>query len=120
MYTNFKQLTQLITEKIEQRVMLHGGQGTVDDVLPRNHLTGRSYQGFNQLTLWSAADSKGYRSERWLTKRQAETMGGEIIDGEIGTVLFIWRPPKIKSGTKHAPFSKLFVVFNIEQIRGLR
>ena len=97
--------------------------------LPENASTGRSYSGINILILWDAVFTRGFGSQRWLTFRQALSMGGNVRKGEKGTTVcyadrFI---PKAEAeraretgDTANAvPFLKRFTVFNIEQCEGL-
>ena len=50
--------------------------------LPLNAATGRRYSGINILLLWFAAIEQGRPSQRWLTYRQALTLGGNVRKGE--------------------------------------
>ncbi|MCP6570779.1 ArdC family protein, partial [Klebsiella pneumoniae] len=43
---------------------------------PVNAATGCHYNGVNIMLLWLAEEEKGYRSNRWLTYKQAQAVGG--------------------------------------------
>ncbi|MFD2430545.1 ArdC-like ssDNA-binding domain-containing protein [Sphingobium scionense] len=55
--------------------------------LPRNAGTGRRYSGINVLILWHRLFEQGYGSQRWLTYRQAQALGGNVRKGEQGTTV---------------------------------
>ena len=55
--------------------------------LPQNAATGRTYSGINILLLWSAAIEQGRPSQRWLTFKQALSLGGAVRKGEKGTMV---------------------------------
>src|SRR5215472_579197 len=46
--------------------------------LPRNAATGRSYTGINVLILWVACMERGFRSQNWITFRQAVKIGVHV------------------------------------------
>lgn len=97
--------------------------------LPRNAGTGRRYSGINVLILWHRLFEQGYGSQRWLTYRQAQALGGNVRKGEQGTtVCYADRfTPKdsdtVPTGPDGEPrqiaFLKRFTVFNIDQCDGL-
>lgn len=97
--------------------------------LPRNGGTGRRYSGINVLILWHRLFERGYGSQRWLTYRQAQALGGNVRKGEQGTtVCYADRfTPKdgdtVRIGPDREPrqiaFLKRFTVFNIDQCEGL-
>lgn len=53
---------------------------------PCNAGTGQSYRGVNALLLWDAAIVQGYEMPRWLTYRQARTLGAQVRQGERGVL----------------------------------
>jgi antirestriction protein ArdC len=97
--------------------------------LPENASTGRSYSGINILILWDAVLTRGFGSQRWITFRQALTMGANIRRGEKGTTVcyadrFIpkaeaERARQTGDAANAVPFLKRFTVFNTEQCEGL-
>ena len=113
--------------------------------LPRNADTRRSYSGINILILWSEAVRRGFRSQGWLTFRQAQAAGGQVRKGEKGTTIFYAArfTPKggeggergsaaepggsanlgsaagAPDGDRSIPFLKRFTLFNVAQIDGL-
>jgi antirestriction protein ArdC len=97
--------------------------------MPHNAATGRSYSGINILILWAAVIRSGYVSQRWLTFRQAQALGGTVRRGERGTtVCYADRfTPKDEAERAHdeardartIAFLKRFTVFNVDQCDGL-
>jgi antirestriction protein ArdC len=97
--------------------------------MPENGATGRRYSGINVLILWSAVIERGYRSQRWLTFRQALGLGGNVRRGEKGTsVCYADRfTPKSEEerardedrDARQIAFLKRFTVFNVDQCEGL-
>jgi antirestriction protein ArdC len=102
-----------------------GGPG-----LPMNALTARRYSGINILLLWGAAIEGGYPLQFWLTFKQARQAGGNVRNGERGTMVvfadrFIPEAEKAKAqetgeNARAVPFLKRFTVFNVSQCEGLR
>jgi antirestriction protein ArdC len=97
--------------------------------MPHNAGTGRRYSGINILILWAAAVEGGYATQRWLTFRQAQALGGSVRKGEKGTtVCYADRfTPKGEDAraadedreARTVAFLKRFTVFNIDQCDGL-
>lgn len=107
--------------------------------LPCNATSGRPYSGINILILWDAVLAEGWPTQRWLTFRQAQDLGGTVRKGARGTTVFYAakfvpkrrdaeaRPenegtdgsPKHPDQSRAVPFLKRFTVFNIAQCEGL-
>jgi antirestriction protein ArdC len=96
--------------------------------MPCNAGTGRRYSGINVLILWATVIERGYASQRWLTYRQAQALGGNVRKGEAGvTVCYADRfTPKDQGGgdgqgeeQRQVAFLKRFTVFNVDQCEGL-
>jgi antirestriction protein ArdC len=97
--------------------------------LPRNALTQRPYSGINVLILWSALSENGWRTQSWLTFRQALAAGGSVRKGARGTcVVYADRfTPGAEAekaqargdAPKTIAFLKRFTVFNVDQCEGL-
>lgn len=60
--------------------------------LPVNASTGRAYSGVNVLLLWLEAEEKGYKTDRWVTYKQAQDMGGQVRKGETCAQAVIFKP----------------------------
>jgi antirestriction protein ArdC len=97
--------------------------------MPANAASGRRYSGINVLILWAAVIEGGFASQRWLTYRQAQQVGGNVRKGEKGTsVCYADRfTPKAEEEraqdedreARAVAFLKRFTVFNVEQCEGL-
>jgi len=96
--------------------------------LPHNASSGRPYSGINILILWHALFERGFASQRWLTFKQAQALGGHIRKGEHGTTVcyadrFVPRDRDGDAGgqeeRRQIAFLKRFTVFNVAQCDGL-
>ncbi len=97
--------------------------------LPENALTGRTYSGVNILILWHHVVRAGFSTQTWLTYRQAQEMGGNVMKGERGVTAchadtFIPKAERERAARDgdepgHVPFLKRFTLFNVEQCEGL-
>ncbi|CAB3802777.1 DNA primase TraC [Paraburkholderia ultramafica] len=93
--------------------------------LPVRH-NGIPYQGINILLLWGEQLEKGYQSNRWMTFKQAQELGGNVRKGEHGSlVVYANKITKTETDGKgdkverEIPFMKGYTVFNVEQIENL-
>jgi antirestriction protein ArdC len=129
----YQEITDKIIGQIEEGVLpwVQPWAGGPALSLPVNATTHRGYSGINILLLWDALFQRGYDRNRWLTFKQALSVGANVRKGEHGTtVVFADRfTPKSEQGPKDAsskdgearsiPFLKRFTVFNIAQCEGL-
>lgn len=102
-----------------------GGNGAA--VLPLRH-NGEAYRGINILMLWATASERGYSSERWMTFRQAQDLGGMVKKGsKAARSVFYGTFEKDAEGNDapegegktRVPFAKCNNVFNADEIEGL-
>lgn len=81
---------------------------------------GEQYKGVNTLILWIVSQEKGYRSHRWMTYKQAASMGGTVRKGEKATHICyfsVFTGEDKKTGKeKKIPFLKSYCVFNGDQV----
>ncbi|PBN44677.1 ArdC-like ssDNA-binding domain-containing protein [Sphingobium sp. D43FB] len=130
--TLYSEVTDRIIAQLEEGTLpwvLPWDSGTAPPGLPRNAGTGRRYSGINVLILWARLFERGYGSQRWLTYRQAQALGGNVRKGEQGTtVCYADRfTPKGQDEATFGPdgeprqvaFLKRFTVFNVDQCEGL-
>jgi antirestriction protein ArdC len=97
--------------------------------MPENGATGRRYSGINVLILWSEGIARGFSSQRWVTFRQALSLGGHVRRGERGTTVcyadrFTPRAEEERGRdedreARAIAFLKRFTVFNVDQCEGL-
>ncbi|EQB05106.1 ArdC family protein [Sphingobium baderi] len=122
------EITDLIIRKIEEGVppwsrpwRVQGGGGR-----PLRH-SGAPYAGINTLYLWALGDAQGYRSRYWMTRRQAQALGGDVRRGEAGAVSVYYstfrkqetNPDTGRSVDRNIRFLRHYIVFNADQIDGL-
>jgi antirestriction protein ArdC len=69
----YERVTEGIVRELEQGVApwAKPWSGGGNPMVPYNATTQRRYRGVNVLLLWDAALTNGYRSNAWLTFRQA-------------------------------------------------
>jgi len=87
----YQEITNKIIAQLEQgRVPWVQPWGNVSAPLglPRNAATRRPYTGVNILILWFAIEERGFRTQNWLTFRQALKIGAHVRKGEKGTTVF--------------------------------
>jgi phage/plasmid primase-like uncharacterized protein/antirestriction protein ArdC len=107
--------------------------------VPFNPTSGTNFQGINSLVLQLEADKKGYNDPRWLTAKQAKSLGATVLENEEGTAIEYWdwnskgpvldddgnpkldKDGKVITETIRLSQPKVFyaTVFNAEQISGL-
>jgi antirestriction protein ArdC len=95
--------------------------------LPANGKTGKSYRGVNVIILLNEQLEHGYKSNLWLSFKQASDLKGKVKQGEKGTQVIYWQivkgQSKAEDGSKSSytfPMLKYYTVFNSEQIEGLK
>src|SRR3546814_14518789 len=83
MSTIYQRITQTILYKLSSGVAPWVRPWrTVADPIPCNMTTNRPYRGINAFMLHLLADEAGYSSNRWLTYRQAASLGAHVRRGE--------------------------------------
>lgn len=89
-----EQITDRIVTSLESGVMPWRkgwtNEGDVAAGLPRNAVSGRTYGGGNRLMLMMQSMDKGYADPRWLTFKQAQSLGGGVSKGEKSTPIEYW------------------------------
>jgi antirestriction protein ArdC len=95
----------------------------------RNAYSDRPYQGINILLLNLYAWKYKFASNLWLTKKQAEKLGGYVKPGEKSAIVIFWgKTVKIQKEFDEdllakkieIPVARIYEVFNIEQCENLR
>jgi len=105
------------------------GSGQAGLGLPENAATGRAYSGINILLLWAAAMEHGRSSHVWLTYRQAQGLGAQVMKGERGTTIvhagsFTPEAEKERAQAeggeaREIRYLKRYTVFHVDQVEGL-
>ncbi|WP_018234334.1 ArdC family protein [Thioalkalivibrio thiocyanodenitrificans] len=92
---------------------------------PVNAITNKPYHGINVLILWSHARAQGYAHDRWLTYKQAQSIGANPRKGEHGVLCIYYKMiEKRPAGNDEEapetfPMARGFTLFNIEQCENL-
>ncbi|WP_412058719.1 DUF5710 domain-containing protein [Bartonella sp. DGB2] len=143
MDTDFKIFPEKISEKIIEQLK----EGVAPwqrpwvevGALPRNFVSGRRYHGLNIVSLLSEGFENKYDQQYWMTSNQASFLGGQVREGEKGTLVSFWklyeekdavddqnRPIFDEDGERvktriplEQPIVYNSVVFNVNQIDGL-
>lgn len=113
-------ITDNIVAKIEATGTLPWVRPWTASAQPRNGVTHRPYSGINQLILSVAGLT--YSSPDWFTYKKAKELGGQVKEGEKGTMIIYWNIIKKKNAAgkdETFPLMKYFKVFNRDQIEGL-
>jgi antirestriction protein ArdC len=103
--------------------------GCASVAMPRNALTRRAYSGINVMLLWAGGTAMSYPTQRWLTFRQALSLGGCVRKGEKGAPVVYAdrftseqereRARREGEEARSIAFLKQYTVFNIAQCDGL-
>ena len=99
--------------------------GTGGACLPVRH-NGEAYRGINVLMLWATAAERGFTSERWMTFKQAQELGGNVMKGAKAAKSVFYGTFEKDDESKpegddkrRIPYAKFNNVFNADQIEGL-
>lgn len=93
---------------------------------PVNAMTGKPYHGMNVFILWATAYLKEFSCDRWLTYKQAESLGAQVRKGEKGISCIFYsireKDQELPDGSTETftyPVARAFTLFNVDQIDGL-
>ncbi|SAL83592.1 antirestriction protein-like protein [Caballeronia terrestris] len=126
----YTRVTDKIIADLEQGVRPWAKPWKADNATTRITLPVRAngipYRGINVLLLWGEALEKVYRSNRWMTFKQAIELGAKVRKGEHGSLVVyastVTKTEENDDGevTEHdIAFMKGYTVFNVEQIDNL-
>lgn len=93
---------------------------------PINVDSGKPYQGVNVLSLWVAADARGYPAGLWGTYRQWQAKGAQVRKGEKASLVVFYKELEIAredSATGETVEGRVLMaraspVFNVAQVDG--
>lgn len=95
--------------------------------LPRNTLTNKRYRGINIVTLWAAAQERGYSQPIWGTYKQWQERGCQVQGGEKGSIVVLYKEFEIELPPDADPrddgkrmFARASWVFNADQVEGYK
>lgn len=88
---------------------------------------GTPYTGINVLWLWATADDRGYHSRYWMTRRQAEELGGRVrqdATASVSVYASTFRKAGMPALSGEATsalirFLRSYLVFNADEVEGL-
>lgn len=120
----YQEITDQIIAELEQgtaRWVKPWDQASAPWALPNSGVTGKTYRGVNILNLMGV--SEFYNSPAWITYKQAQAMGGNVIKGQRGSKLVFFKELTIEDKEteeeKKIPMIKDYAVFNAEQVEGI-
>lgn len=92
--------------------------------LPANALTGNQYRGINIVSLWVAAETRGYDVPVWGTYRQWAEKGCQVRKGEKSSLVVFYKEfdatpdPEDPNDTGKRRMARASYVFNAAQVDG--
>lgn len=94
---------------------------------PISGATGKPYTGVNTLSLWAAAEIRGFSSPYWFTYKAAQAAGGQVKKGAKSELAFYVGKhtvrdegaPEGDESERTISFLRAYCVFNAEEIDGL-
>ena len=95
-----------------------------DFTLPFNAAKGNVYRGMNTIILWATASAMGYKTNGWMTMKQANAFKANVRKGEQATWVTYWKFfDKINKETGESegriPMLRAYMVFNLDQFENL-
>lgn len=120
--TIYEMVTSTIMTALKNGVVPWRKPWNVQSAVPANLVSNKPYRGVNMFLLGLSA----FVDHRWLTVKQATTLGGKVIPGQKSTTVVFWKnwepsTPENESDTarKRIPLLRYYKVFNVEQCAGL-
>ena len=103
----------------------HSGASTTR---PVNLVSGKAYRGINVVSLWAAAQSRGFTGGVWATFQQWQARGARVRKGERSSLAVLWKEIRRDDEQPSADddqvtgrprmFARAFHVFNADQVDG--
>lgn len=117
-----EKVTNKVLEGIDKGVMPWEHPWFIGGNVGRNRFSSRPYRGMNVFILGYEMETKGYKSNQWLTYNQAGHNKGNVKKGEHGTQVYFFGRTPVKdktTGEKKFIFTpKIWTVFNVDQCEG--
>ena len=92
---------------------------------PINAHTGNAYRGVNIISLWAAAEARGFSTSTWGTYRQWLEMGAQVRKGEKSSLVVFYKQfdaSELAEGEEQGDTRRMFArasfVFNADQVDG--
>src|SRR5690625_5870928 len=81
--------------------------------MPTNAITNQPYKGNNVLVLWSHRIEQGFQSNKWMTYRQAKSVGAQVRKGERSiTCIYFQMVEKKKKKECAEDIKEYFTIMN--------
>lgn len=120
--TAYDKITQIIIAELEKG-SIPWQKPWATAGAPVNAKTGKEYRGINTLVLGLTAQTRGFKSNLWLTFNQAKDMGGYIKKGATGTPVVFWKlftaEDKDTGEETTIPLLRHTTAFNLDQTEGV-
>jgi antirestriction protein ArdC len=131
--TQYQAVTDRIITMLEQgtrpwaKSWKPGTVAAVNFVRPLSGATGKPYTGINTLSLWVAAELRGFQSRYWFTFKAAKAAGGSVKKGAKAELAFYVGKhtvrdagaPEGDESERTISFLKAYPVFNADECEGL-
>jgi antirestriction protein ArdC len=117
----YEQVTERIIAQLEAGVIpwRKEWKSTGHSHLPVNYTTKKPYRGINVLLLMSAC----FDDSRFLTYKQAQSIGAQVRKGEKGIQIVFWSTfdgkEKETDDARKIPFLRTYTVFHVSQCDGI-
>ena len=85
--TYHRRVAELLIKKIQEGTAPWQRPWSAGGEMPRNPATGKEYHGGNAIALMM----QGYDDPRWMTYKQATSIGCQVRKGERGTSIIYWK-----------------------------
>ncbi len=129
----YEQITNQIVEAIEKgasvgRLPWQKVDTSNCNLTPVNVASKKAYRGVNILSLWIAAETKGYTTGLWATYKQWQELGCQVRKGEKSTLVVFWKffdaereeeeLSEEEAKQHRAVMARGYSVFNAAQVEG--
>jgi len=94
--------------------------------LPKNALTDKAYNGINVVSLWVAAEARGFSAPIWATYKQWSQLGAQVRGGEKSSLVVFYKEYDTEPDPDDADddgkrrVARASYVFNAAQVDGYR
>ena len=119
--TIYEMVTSTVMTALKNGVVPWRKPWNVQSAVPVNAISDKGYRGVNVFLLGLTT----YSDHRWLTLKQATSLGGKVIPGQKATTVIFWKQwepspsDPDESTKKRIPILRYYNVFNVEQCAGL-
>jgi len=128
----YQRVTQQIVEGMERgagdwKMPWHQTAG--ETFVPINAQSKKPYRGINILSLWAAAEERGFNTNLWATYKQWQELGANVRKAEKATLIVFWkfsdlgidedsRDEERREESRRSVLARGYSVFNADQVDG--